>query len=60
MLKGRSLIILFELEKEGLSFREISKRTGYSRNTLRRYLRDNAFRTDISRKPRVSEFLSFT
>ena len=42
MLKGRPLMNLIRLKDEGCGIREISRITGYSRNTVRKYLRDPA------------------
>ncbi|PZN03539.1 MAG: IS21 family transposase, partial [Bacillota bacterium] len=39
MLKGGSLMDILRLKAEGLSVREIARRTGLSRNTVRKYLR---------------------
>ncbi|WAH37503.1 helix-turn-helix domain-containing protein [Alicyclobacillus dauci] len=40
MLKGESLLKLQEFALEGKSLREIARETGFSRNTVRKYLRD--------------------
>ena len=40
MLKGGTVLRLQELKAQGKSLREISRETGFSRNTVRRYLRD--------------------
>lgn len=40
MLKGRPLMNLFDLKAQDLSYREIARETGHSRNTVRKYLRD--------------------
>lgn len=55
MLKGRSLMRLHELEKQGIGYREIARLTGYSRNTVRRYLRDAAGRNETKRAPKGSK-----
>lgn len=47
MLKGGSLLRVQELAVEGKSLREIARMTGFSRNTVRKYLRDG-----LSREPR--------
>jgi transposase len=58
-LKGRSLMKLFELRAEGLGYREISRVTGHSRNTVRRYLRDEAGKNEAARAPRRSKLDPF-
>ena len=40
MLKGGSLLKLQDLQLEGKSLREIARITGFSRNTVRKYIRD--------------------
>lgn len=40
MLKGGSLLRLQELSCDGKSLREITRETGFSRNTVRKYVRD--------------------
>lgn len=40
MLKGGSVLNLLELQAQGKSIREIVRETGYSRNTVRTYLRN--------------------
>ena len=55
MLKGRSLMRLFELQAEGYGYREIARRTGHSRNTVRRYLRDGAGARKVTRPRRGSK-----
>lgn len=59
MLKGRSLMKLFELRTQGLGYREISRVTGHSRNTVRRYLRDDAGKNTTARTPRGSKLDPF-
>ena len=59
MLKGRSLMRLHELEREGLGYREIARVTGHSRNTVRRYLRDGAGRHETKRAKRGSKLDPF-
>ena len=59
MLKGRSLMKLFELRADGLGYREISRVTGRSRNTVRRYLRDEAGKNTTARAPRRSKLDPF-
>lgn len=39
MLKGGSVMEIMRLHADGLSIREISRRLGRSRNTVRKYLR---------------------
>ncbi|MDA8373600.1 MAG: IS21 family transposase [Actinomycetota bacterium] len=50
---------LHELGMEGLGYREIARRTGHSRNTVRRYLRDGAGRNETVRAPRRSKLDPF-
>lgn len=38
MLRGGEILDIFELHRQGVSIREIAKRTGYSRNTIRKAL----------------------
>ncbi len=42
MLKGRPLMNIFDLKAQNLSYREIARESGHSRNTVRKYLRDDA------------------
>ena len=46
---------LFELQAEGHGYREIARRTGHSRNTVRRYLRDGAGASETTRRRRGSK-----
>ncbi|MDQ7851261.1 MAG: helix-turn-helix domain-containing protein, partial [Armatimonadota bacterium] len=39
MLRGGSVMEIMRLHTSGLSIREIARRTGFSRNTVRKYLR---------------------
>ncbi|GMA58102.1 helix-turn-helix protein [Alicyclobacillus sacchari] len=39
MLKGGSLMSVQDLLTQGKSFREIARETGFSRNTIRKYVR---------------------
>jgi transposase len=59
MLKVRSLMKFFELRAEGLRYREISRVTGHSRNTVMRYLRDEAGKNEAARAPRRSKLDPF-
>lgn len=51
MLRGGSVLKLHELRSEGKSVREIARITGYSRNTVRKYLRNRELITQ-NPKPR--------
>lgn len=55
MLKGRSLMNLFELRQEGLGYRKISEITGIARNTVRKYLRDGNEKAVVTRTRRPSK-----
>lgn len=43
MLRGGTVITLHEMKSMGKSIREISRETGHSRNTVRKYLRQHDF-----------------
>lgn len=49
MLGSRSIIMIHELRAKGKSIRTISRETGYSRDTIRKYLRAEGI---PERKPR--------
>ena len=51
MLEGRPLMNIFDLKQQGLSYREIARETGHSRNTVRKYLRDGASSRPSETKP---------
>lgn len=51
MLKGRPLMTIFDLKAQDLSYREIARSTGHSRNTIRKYLRDGAKAKPSEPKP---------
>ncbi|WP_171788945.1 helix-turn-helix domain-containing protein [Acidimicrobium ferrooxidans] len=53
------MTVLFELHAEGLGYREIARRTGISRNTVRRYLRDGASAGQVTRPRRRSKLDPF-
>ena len=55
MLKGRPLMNLIRLKDEGRGIREITRVSGYSRNTVRKYVRDGAVPNNTARKPRGSK-----
>lgn len=55
MLKGRSLMNIYQLAEEGLGYRETARLTGHSRNTVRKYLRDGVKYGSTSRKSRGSK-----
>ena len=55
MLKGRPLMNLFRLKDEGNGIREISRISGHSRNTVRKYVRDGATPNNTARKTRGSK-----
>ena len=59
MLKGRPLMNLFQLKDEGRGIREITRVSGYSRNTVRKYVRDGATPNNTARKPRGSKLDPF-
>ncbi|EQD74176.1 ISChy4, transposase, partial [mine drainage metagenome] len=42
---------IFDLKQQGLSYREIARETGHSRNTVHKYLRDGASSKPIETKP---------
>lgn len=50
MLRGGSVLKLHELRAQGKSIREIARITGYSRNTVRKYLRNCELPTDTPRQ----------
>ena len=50
---------LFELRTQGLGHREISRVAGHSRNTVRRYLRDEAGKNARARTKRGSKLDPF-
>ena len=58
-MKGRPLMKLSELQAEGLSYREIARQSGHSRNTVRRYLRDEAGKNVAVRQPKGSKLDPF-
>jgi transcriptional regulator with XRE-family HTH domain len=45
--------------REGMSIREISRRTGLSRNTVRRYLRDDTVEPKFRIPDRTSKLAEF-
>jgi transposase len=53
------VIRLHELQASGKSIREITRETGYSRNTIRKYLRVDGIPEPRSRKKRVSKLDPF-
>jgi len=59
MLRSGTVIRLHELQASGKSIREISRETGYSRNTVRKYLRANGIPEPRPRKKRASKLDSF-
>lgn len=59
MLKGGSLLRLQELASEGKSLREIARETGFSRNTVRKYLRDGRPHEQQPRPKRGSKLDAF-
>lgn len=53
MLRGGSVLKLHELRAQGKSIREIARVTGYSRNTVRKYLRNRELPSEAPRpRPR--------
>lgn len=62
MLKGRSLMNLHELRNDGYGYRKIAEITGLSRNTVRKYLRDDGgteCSTRISRPSKLDPFREY-
>lgn len=59
MLRSGTVIRLYELQASGKSIREISRETGHSRNTVRKYLRANGIPEPRPRKKRASKLDSF-
>lgn len=59
MLKGRSVMNLYELKEQGYGYRRISEVTGLSRNTVRKYLRDGGARSFHTRTTRPSKLDPF-
>lgn len=55
MLKGRPLMNLFAMRDQGLGLRQISRETGLSRNTVRKYVRDGAAPERAVTAPRRSK-----
>ena len=39
MLKGRDVLMIHDLHRQGLSIQEIARRTGRDRKTVRKYLK---------------------
>ena len=54
MLKGGSILRLHDFKEQGKSFREISRITGHSRNTVRKYVRDGHTGKPAKRAPKGS------
>lgn len=50
---------IYEMQAEGLGYREIARITGHSRNTVRRYLRDGAGGQVLTRASRPSKLDPF-
>ncbi len=59
MLRSGTVIRLHELQASGKSIRESTRETGYSRNTIRKYLRADGIPEPRSRKKRVSKLDPF-
>jgi transposase len=59
MLKGGSILNLHELQLEGKSLREISRVTGFSRNTVRKYIRDGHTHEPAPRLKKGSKLESY-
>ena len=59
MLRSGTVIRLHELQACGKSIREITRETGHSRNTIRKYLRADGMPEPRSRKKRVSKLDPF-
>lgn len=59
MLKGGSVMEIMRLHGEGLSIREIARRTGLARNTVRKYLRQPAVPRYKARPRRASKLDPF-
>lgn len=55
MLRSGTVIRLHELKACGKSIREIARETGYSRNTIRKYLRADGIPESRLRKKRKSK-----
>jgi len=54
MLKGGSILRLHDFKEQGKSFHEISRITGHSRNTVRKYVRDGHTGQPAGRAPKGS------
>jgi len=59
MLRSGTVIRLHELQASGKSIRGISRETGHSRNTVRKYLRANGIPESRPRKKRASKLDPF-
>jgi len=59
MLRSGTVIRLHELQASGKSIREITRETGHSRNTIRKYLRADGIPEPRSRKKRFSKLNPF-
>lgn len=59
MLRSGTVIRLHELQVSGKSIREITRETGHSRNTIRKYLRAEGIPEPRPRKKRVSKLDPF-
>ena len=59
MLRSESIMMLQQMRKEGKSIRSISRETGLSRNTVRRYLRAQGIPEKKTRKKRGSKLDPF-
>jgi transposase len=59
MLGGSSVIEIVKLRERGFGVKEIGRRTGFSRNTVRKYLRNPSVPCYGPRTPPVSKLAPF-
>lgn len=59
MLRGGEILDIMELHRQGISIREIARRTGFSRNTVKKALSQRKLRSYKARPPRGSKLNPF-